>query len=189
VLENKLDVLKKGIAFFAARKQYDKESVLQELLLQTKPNLTINDYFGAGIANYRAKDYSTSYGIFDTVSQKFPDQEFGWEWKLNNATVLDSVKMDSIALPDAMKLLEFAKKDTVKYAKQIVKASNFIAVYYNEKNEKQKAVQYLQIMKNATSDPAQKELIEDNIKKLLAPTPQRQTRPATKPAGGASGTK
>ncbi len=119
VLENKLELLKKGAAFFAEKKDYVNESQLQKLILETKPDLTINDYFAAGIANYRAQQYAQSYDIFKIVSEKFPDQPFGWEWMHNNASLIDTVKKDSIALPAAEKLLEFAQKDSAKYAKQI----------------------------------------------------------------------
>lgn len=184
LLENKLNLLKSGIAFFASRKQYDKESKLQDLLLQTKPNLTINDYFGAGLSKYRSKDYAKSREIFTVLAEKFPEQEFGWEWKFNNAQLIDTVKKDSIALGDATKLLEFAQKDTAKYAKQIVSASYFIAIYYNDKGDKDKAIEYLKMMKAATKDPAKAESIQNNIDALSKPG---QKQPAPKP-GAKTGT-
>ena len=174
VVDNKIDLIKRGIAFFNSRKQYDKEKQLQELLLQTKPNLTINDLFGAGIANYRAKDYPRSREIFTTVAEKYPEQEFGWEWKFNNAQLIDTVKKDSIALQDATALLEFAQKDTAKFYKQIVNSSYFIAIYHNEKGDREKAVEYLKIMKDATKDPVKAASIQENIDLLSKPAPRQQ---------------
>ena len=171
VLENKIDLLKKGTAFFAGKKDYISESQLQQLILQTKPNLNINDYFAAGLANYRAQQYAKSYDIFKVVVEKFPDQPFGWEWMFNNANVLDTVKKDSIALPAAEKLLAFAQKDTVKYAKQISSSSYFLATYHLEKGDKAKAIGYLKIMMNASADPAVKQSIQKNIDDLSKPTP------------------
>ena len=188
VLENKIELLKKGTAFFATNKQYDKEVQLQQLILETKPNLTINDYFAAGIANYRAKEYVKSYNIFKTVSEKFPDQAFGWEWMHNNASLIDTVKKDSIALPAAVKLLEFAQKDTAKYAKQISSASYFLATYYLEKGDKGKAIDYLKTMKSATKDPAMQESIQKNIDDLSKPTATPKPPAKSSPQrSGASG--
>lgn len=181
VLENKIDLLKKGIVFFNRNKQFANETALQELLLQTKPNLTINDYFGAGLANYRAEQYARSREIFSTVADKFPDQIYGWEWKLRNSLVIDTVKRDGIAVPDALGLLEFVKGDTVKYATQISLATYPLAMYYNEKGETEKAVEYLRLMKSATTDPARRESIEKNIQALSSQKP--------KPSAGGSAPK
>lgn len=171
ILENKIDLLKKGTAFFAGKKDYVSESQLQQLILATKPNLNINDYFAAGIANYRAQQYAKSYDIFKIVAEKFPDQPFGWEWMFNNANVIDTVKKDSIALPAAEKLLAFAQKDSAKYAKQISSSSYFLATYHLEKGDKAKAIDYLKMMMNASADPAVKQSIQKNIDDLSKPTP------------------
>ncbi|MBL7757969.1 MAG: tetratricopeptide repeat protein [Chitinophagaceae bacterium] len=181
VLENKIDLLKKGIVFFNRNKQFANEKELQELLLQTKPNLTINDYFGAGLANYRAEQYARSREIFSTLAEKFPDQIYGWEWKLRNSLVIDTVKRDSIAVPDALSLLEFVKGDTVKYGPQISLATYPLAMYYNDKGETDKAVEYLKLMKSATTDPARRESIEKNIQALSAQ--MQKQKPS---AGGAA---
>ncbi len=191
VIDNKIELLKSGIAFFGGRKQYDKEAALHDELLKLKPEPTINDLFAAGIANYRGKDYAKSYEIFQVVAAKFPDQEFGWEWSFNNASLIDTVKKDSIAMPAAMKLLEFAQKDTAKYAKQISSASYFLANYHLSKNDRPKAVEYLKVMKSATKDPAVAESIQKNIETLSKPAPQRaapqQPKSAVKPKPGNSG--
>jgi tetratricopeptide (TPR) repeat protein len=180
VLENKLDLLKRG--FFLAKKQYDKEAVLRQKIVEIKPNVNINDMFAAGLAYYRAKDYVTSYNIFKTVAVKYPDQSFGWEWKYNNAIVLDSVKKDSIALQDATALLKFAQTDTAKYSRQIINTSYFLANYALDKKDKDKAVEYLKIMRAATKDVATQESIDRNIEQLLKPPPPPRT-PATKTTG------
>ena len=156
--------------------------------MQTKPNLTINDDFGAGIANYRAKEYPRSREIFTTVAEKYPEQEFGWEWKFNNAQLIDTLKKDSIALQDATALLEFAQKDTAKFFKQIVNSSYFIAIYHNDKGDKEKAIEYLKIMKGATKDPAKAASIQENIDLLSKPAPRQPTnqRSNTTPKSGNS---
>lgn len=180
VIDNKIELLKLGIKFFADRKQYDKEAALWQTLLETKPNPNINDLFGATLANYRAKTsegYVKAYTLANTMVEKYPDQIYGYEWRFNAAVVIDTVKKDSIMVPAAMSLLEFAQKDTSKYLKQVANSSYRIALYHNDKDDKDKAIQYLQIMKGATRDTAQQASIQKNIDALSRP-PQQSTRPA-----------
>jgi tetratricopeptide (TPR) repeat protein len=180
VIDNKIELLKLGIEFFAKKKQYDKEAALWQTLLETKPNPTINDLFGATLANYRAKTpegYSKAYALSNTMVEKYPDQIFGYEWRFNSAVVIDTVKKDSIMVPAAMSLLEFAQKDTSKYLKQVYNSSYRIALYHADKDAKDKAIDYLRIMKQSTRDTAQQASIQKNIDVLSKPA-SSGTRPA-----------
>ncbi len=185
-LEGKVNLLKQGITFFAKQKKYDMESKLHEMLLQLKPEKTINDWFSAGIAHYRNDNYARSYDIFTIVADSFPDQIYGWEWKFRNAQIIDTVAKDSIALPAAEQLITFTNNDTVTYASQITLASYFLAMYYNDKGDQAKAVEYLKLMKAATSDPARKENIQKNIDALSALIPKSSSSAGGK-ATGSSG--
>src|SRR4030095_7896167 len=131
VVENKVDLLDKGAAFFKAKGMREKEGDLlsQKIALKSKPS--INDYFDVGRAYYFGGANKKAYDAFTAFTQKYPDEVYGWEWKFNNARVLDSVKQDSIAVPDAIKLLEVSEKDTAKYKKQYIAAAGFLLGYYN----------------------------------------------------------
>lgn len=183
-IDNKLDLLKTGAEFFLARKQYDKEAQLRQMILDLKPTPNINDYFTTLYADYRTRNYPDlikSYDLAKIISEKWPDQQFGWEWMYNNAVLIDTVQKDSIAVPAALKWLEFAQKDTAKYNRQISGTSYFLATYYQDK-DKTKAIEYLTIMKNANSkDPALQENIQHNIDLLSKPTPTRTQQSATRP--------
>jgi hypothetical protein len=57
------------------------------------------------------------------------------------------VKQDSIAVPDAIKLLEFSEKDTAKYKKQYIAAAGFLLGYYNNiAKDGAKALEYINKM-------------------------------------------
>lgn len=162
IMENKIDLLKKGAEFFKSKGQREKEGDLLAKVVQIKPNPTINDRFYAGVAYYFGGAYPKSYAIFDTVLQKNPDEIYGYEWKFNNAKLIDTLKQDSIAVPDALKLLTFTEKDTVKYKKQYVSAVSFLAIYYaNKAGDKEKAIEYLK--KWQSMDPVNKDAIQKNI--------------------------
>ncbi|MCR6721446.1 MAG: tetratricopeptide repeat protein [Chitinophagaceae bacterium] len=178
VLANKIDLLKQGAAFFNKQKKYDLESKLYDMLIEIKPTKTINEWFSAGYANYRNTNYERSYEIFTLVADSFPDQIYGWEWKFRNAQIIDTVAKDSIALPAAEALIKFTNNDTVTYAQQITQASYFLAMYYNEAGDQAKAVEYLKLMKSATTDPARKESIQKNIDALSA-----NLKSSTNPSG------
>jgi cytochrome c-type biogenesis protein CcmH/NrfG len=182
-LEGKIDLLKQGISFFAKQKKYDMESKLHEMLLELKPSKTINDWFGAGIANYRNENYTRSYDIFKVVADSFPDQIYGWEWKFRNAQLIDTTVKDSIAVPAAEDLIKFTNNDTVKYATQIASASYFLAMYFNEKGDQVKAVDYLKMMKSATQDPARRESIQKNIDALSTNLPKSSNGSGTRSSG------
>jgi tetratricopeptide (TPR) repeat protein len=176
VVENKVDILKEAADFFKKTGQRVKEGDVMVKLLEIKPKPTINDWFDAGRAYYFGKEYSKSRDIFVKFVEKYPAEIYGYEWKLNNSRIIDTVKKDSIAVPDALALLEFAQKDTAKYGKQVSSAAYFLALYHAGKNEREKAVEYLTIMKAVERDPAKQESIQNNIDVLSKPAPKTPTQ-------------
>ena len=164
VLENKIDLLDKGAAFFKAKGQREREGDLLAAKAALKLKPSINDLFDIGRAYYFGAAHVKSYNAFITFTEKYPDEVYGWEWKFNNARILDSVKQDSIAVPDAVKLLEFSEKDTAKYKKQYLAAAGFLLGYYNNiAKDGAKALEY--INKMLLVDPTNQSYLD--IKKTL----------------------
>jgi hypothetical protein len=114
------------------------------------------------------------------MREKYTDQVFGFDWAFRNAVLIDTVKRDSIAVPDAMKLYEFSQKDTIKFKKEYINSVRYLAGYYiNTAKDKEKAIEFFTKWKDA--DTANAVTIQgyiDQIKKA----------PATKPAPPAKGT-
>ncbi len=162
VLDNKIEILKKGAEFFRKRNEREKEGDLMVKLLEIKPKPSINDMFDAGRAYYFGKQYSKSRDIFLKFVEKFPEEIYGYEWVFNNSKVLDTLKKDSIAVPDALKLYEFSGKDTSKFKRQYISAASYLAIYYaNDAKDKEKAIEYLKKWQEA--DTANAEAIQKNI--------------------------
>jgi len=179
-LTDKVDFLKKGVAYFKERKIRDKEALLLQKIIELKPKPTINDYFDLTLAHYFSQNYAKSRDAALIMIEKFPDQVYGYEWAFNNARVMDTVKKDSIAVPDALKLFDFSDKDTAKFKKQYISASSFLAIYYaNDAKDKAKAIDYLK--KWQLVDVANAENIKKNIDILMK-------TPATKPPATPKGT-
>lgn len=179
ILENKVELLKKGAEFFKNKGQREKEGDLLEELVKLKPKPSINEMFDVGRAYYFGGAYLKSYGAFSRFAEKYPDEVFGWEWKLNNAKIIDSTKQDSIAVPDALKLLAFSEKDTAKFKKQYISAASYLALYYaNKAGDKVKAIEYLK--KWQLMDPVNKDAIQKNIDILSKASMRKESSPANK---------
>lgn len=176
----KVDFLKKGAAYFKENKIRDKEALMLEKLIEIKPKPTINDYFDLTLAYYFDSNYVKSRNTASKMVVSYPDQVYGYEWMYNNSIAVDTVKKDSIAAPDALKLYEFAQKDTVKFKKQYLSSVRFLAAYYiNQAKDKEKSLEFF--TKWLEADPANSTAIQqyiDQIKKM----PARQT---TAPKGNA----
>lgn len=182
VLENKIELVKKGIDYFKAKgkanpdKKYlrEREGDLGTLLVSIKPKPTINEMFDIGLAYYFGGAYQKSYQAATTLAEKYPNEIYGYEWKFNNSRVIDSTRKDSIAVPDALKLLEVAEKDTAKYKKQYLNAAGFLVEYYaNTAKDGAKAMEY--VKKMLLLDPNNESL--KNIQKQLE-------KSASQPGGG-----
>jgi hypothetical protein len=118
--------------------------------------------------------------------EKYPTEIYGYDWAFNNARLIDTVKKDSIAVPDAIKLFDFSAKDTSKFKKQYITSASYLAGYYaNDANDKAKAIDYLK--KWQAVDTANALNIQKNIEILQRPPAGNRTNPrgnsAPKPAG------
>ena len=171
---DKVDFLRKGTAYFKEKKIRDREAVLLQKIIEVKPKPTINDYFDLTLAHYFSQNYAKSREAALVMEEKFADQIYGFEWAFNNARVIDTVKKDSIAVTDAIKLFDYSNKDTAKYKKQYISSASYLAIYYaNDAKDKEKAIDYLK--KWQLVDVANAENIQRNIDLLMK-------APATKPA-------
>ncbi len=158
----KVDLLKKGAAYFKENKLRGKEAQLIQKIIELKASPIINDYFDLTVAYYFDSSYSKSRDEALVMENKYPDQPYGYEWVFNNSRVIDTVRKDSIAVPDAYALLNFSRKDTSKFAKQYISAASFLAIYYaNDAKQYDSAIIYLK--KWQSLDTANAENIQKNI--------------------------
>ncbi|RYY56879.1 MAG: tetratricopeptide repeat protein [Chitinophagaceae bacterium] len=185
VLNNKVELLKKGAEFFKNKGQREKEGDLLQLLVNLKPKPTINEMFDVGRAYYFGGAYAKSYAAFDSFQVKYPDEVYGYEWKFNNAKAIDTTKRDSIAVPMAESLLAFAEKDTAKYKKQYITAALYLVDYWaNYGKDGAKATQYID--KALIMDPTNESY--KNVKKQLEKSAGAAPRSSNQsPKTGSSG--
>lgn len=178
---DKVDFLKKGAAYFKEKKIRDREALIVQKIIELKPKPTINDYFDLALAHYFSQNHAKSRDAAMIMITNYPDQVYGYEWAFNNSRVSDTVRKDSIAVPDALKLYEFAEKDTAKFKKQYISSTSFLAIYYaNDAKDKDKAIEYLK--KWQMVDVANAENIQKNIDILM----KAPVKPAQKGTGASS---
>ncbi|MBS1919189.1 MAG: tetratricopeptide repeat protein [Bacteroidetes bacterium] len=183
LLQNKIELLKKGAALFKAKKLYEQEAQMEQMIVNIKPNPTLFDMFNAGLSYYLAGMYDTSRNVFLKIQNKFPDEIYGYEMAWNNSRIIDSTKKDSIAVPDALKLFDFSQKDTVKYKKQYLNSAGFLATYYaNDAKDATKALEY--INKMLTVDPTNANL--NDVKTQLENSLKKQPPNQKNTSGGAA---
>ena len=184
VLADKIDLLNQGAKLFKDMKMRDKELVLLEEVLRIKPKPTINDYFNATLAAYFSNQNTKSRDYALKMEELFPAEMYGYVWAFNNSMILDTVKKDSIAVPDALKLYEFTSKDTAKYKKDYITAVRYLAGYYiNDAQDKEKSLEFFQKwLEVDTANAVKIQEFIDQIKK------QPPARPGNPPRGGSSAT-
>jgi len=90
-------------------------------------------------ANYRA-----AQAVFTQLTQLEPDNVQAYLWIANTAYSLDPEGKQGLALPQYMKVIEVASKDTVKNAAELYEAYRYMGSYYfyQTKPDYDKAEQY-----------------------------------------------
>lgn len=187
VIADKIDFLKQGIAYFKEQKMRDKEAVLIQDLMPLRKTPIINDYYDLTAAHYYTPDYAKSRAAALIMREKWADQMYGYDWAVNNSRLLDSVKKDSILVPDLLKMETFAFTDTVKFKKYYLSSVKLLAdYYYNTARDKAKAVEYF--TKWQAADSANAVTIGGYIKAAQNLQP-RTTTPLPPPAKTTPGAK
>ena len=181
-VEAKLGYIKKGVAYFKENKIRNKEALMIQKLIELKPKPTINDYFDLTLAYYFTPDYTKARETALLMrDNKFADQVYGYEWAYNVSIAVDTVKKDSIAVPDALKLYGFSQKDTAKFRKQYISSVRYLAAYYiNVAKDKEKSLEFF--AKWLEVDPSNAPTIQpiiDQIKKM--PSKSAATAPSGNP--------
>ncbi len=178
VLSSKIGVLKEAAGIFATQKKYAQQAMFIQKIIDLRPKPIINDYFDLMRAYYNNDENTKSRDEAIMMRDKFPDQVFGYDWAFVNSSIMDTVRLDSIAVPDAQSLYNFTLTDTLKYKNQYIKSIKFLAAFYiNKAKDKDKALEYFQ--KWLDADPANAVMIQDYIDRIkkMGNTPPPKTNP------------
>jgi tetratricopeptide (TPR) repeat protein len=177
VLSSKIDFMKQAAAIFKDQKQWEMLAKVTQKIIDLRPKPVINDYFEMMQAYYKIDSFSRSRNISMLMRDKFADQIFGFDWAFRISARIDTVKRDSIAVPDALKLYTFTQTDTVKFRAQYLNSARFLGGFYFNARDKENALLYLQKWHDLdTANASTIQTYIDQIKKMSA-------SPGTKPPG------
>ena len=171
VMSSKLDNMTAMSATFKRRKDYHHQAMVEQMILDTKPNPSLTNYFNATLAYYFDSAYGKSRDLALKMQEKFPTEQYGYQWAFNNARAVDTVKKDSIAVPDALKLFAFAQTDSVKYKSLYITTALFLVDYYiNFAKDAPKALEF--IKRAVAIDPMNESYkkIQEQIEKSMKRT-------------------
>jgi Flp pilus assembly protein TadD len=182
VVASKIEVLQQGAKMFKDLKMRDKELVLLDELMKVKPKPSLTDYFNLTTANYFTGNYAKAREHALKMQELYPTEVYGYLWAFNSSMAVDTVKKDSIAVPDALKLYDFAAKDTAKFKKDYISVVRYLASYYiNDAKDKEKSLEFFQKWKEA--DLANAAQIDEYIKRIEK---MDVPKPGAAPRGGGS---
>jgi tetratricopeptide (TPR) repeat protein len=177
LMDDKVKFANKGVAL--AKKMNDKQlqSTWALIAYNLKKNPTNADLYNLGYTNYQAGNYKLADSLFCNVYEaKYPNEIFGFLWCAKSKVAQDdSLSSGALAEDAYKKLLDAAtKQDSAKYRKFILESLFYLAgVSNNVKKDKEAAIgylekilaidptnatalQYIEILKKANKQPANK---------------------------------
>ncbi|MEZ5035774.1 MAG: hypothetical protein R2796_12340 [Chitinophagaceae bacterium] len=183
-VDAKLGFLRKGQMYFAKKKERDYQIMIDQKLIDLRPEPLVNDYFDITVAYYFKPDYFKCLDAAEVLRTKFPEEIYGYEWAYNAANAIqgdttNKISQDSIGFPQYFRLYEYAQKDTVEYKKQYLNSVKSLAAYYiNEKKDRDKSLEFFR--KWLAADPSNAESIQgyiNQIEKMPANKPATESKP------------
>lgn len=141
---NKIDYVRKASDFFKKVGNQPKAAEWMSKVLVVNPNPGKVDIYNAGFENFKAQNYVTADSIFKMYSDKYPNEVYGYYWKMRSLMLIDSTMEKGLAVPDAEKFISIAETDKVKNKSTLITAYGYLAGYNaNIKKDFPKAIEYL----------------------------------------------
>ncbi len=129
---------------------YKKTNNLQQVaatwdrLFTVKPKPSNLDLYNRAMAHMAIKNYSFADSLWQQYKEKYPDQLYGYTYRIKCNEALDTAMLLGLSVPHWESMVVFAGRDTVKYKTQLVGSLYKLVVYYvNIKKDTPKAIEYL----------------------------------------------
>jgi hypothetical protein len=105
-----------------------------------KPKPSNLDIYNRAMAHMTIQDYLLADSLWQLYKEKYPDQIYGYTYRIKCNEALDTSMQLGLAVPHYEAMVAFAGKDTIKYKAQLVNSIYKLVVYYvNIKNDKPKS--------------------------------------------------
>ncbi len=128
-------------------------------MMVTKPRPSNVDMYNRAMAHMGIKNYTLADSLWQQYKDKYPDQIYGYTYRIKCNEAQDSSMTAGLAVPHYENMVVFAQRDTVKYKSQLVSALYKLVLYYvNVKKDKPKSVEYLTqyLLYDPTNEEAKK---------------------------------
>lgn len=113
-------------------------------LFTVKPKPSNVDLYNRALAHLTAKHYTLSDSLWQQYKEKYPDQVYGYTYRIKCHEAQDTSMQLGLAVPHYENMIAFAQRDTVKYKNQLISSLYKMVVYsLNIKKDKPKAIEYL----------------------------------------------
>lgn len=158
--KGKVILLKKMATYFETQKKYVDAAIWHNKVISVKKDPKNTDYYNAGYNYYRSGDYQTAVNVFDTYSQKFPEDIYSFYWKAKASWAIDTSLTLGLANSSFEKTIELGLKDSVKFKNQLLASYKYFIVY-NAVFKKDKATALSFCDKVLAIDPTEAETISN----------------------------
>jgi hypothetical protein len=109
-----------------------------------KPRPSNVDLYNRAMAHMGNKNYVFADSLWQMYKDKYPDQVYGYTYRIKCAEAQDTAGVAGLAVPHYESMVTFAQRDTVKYKPQMVSSLYKLVLYYvNTKKDKPKSIEYL----------------------------------------------
>ncbi len=113
-------------------------------LFTVKPRPSNVDLYNRAMAHLTVKHYTLSDTLWQQYKEKYPDQVYGYTYRIKCNEAQDTSMALGLAVPHLENMIAFAQRDTVKYKNQLISALYKLVVYHlNIRKDKPKAAEYL----------------------------------------------
>jgi uncharacterized protein HemY len=126
---SRTDLLSEAAVSMMKLKKYDK--AIEDYNLKIARNKAVpGDYFALGIAYYNIKNWGKADSTLKYLNTLVPDLIPGYLWRARSLVNIDTTCKLGLAKPVYETLIDKAKSDTVKNAKELMESYSYLAYYY-----------------------------------------------------------
>jgi len=103
--------------------------------LESKGELTSQEYFDLGKAYYFVQNYVKADYAFSMLATKVPDLAIAYFWRARVQTNFDLESEQGLAKPYYDQFLSISKEDTTRFKKELIEAYSYLGYYYYLKED------------------------------------------------------
>jgi tetratricopeptide (TPR) repeat protein len=166
----RVELLSEAALAMIKLKRYDKAVRLYNLKIELKKALP-GDYYNLGKVYYNMKEWQKVDSVLTYFNTMQPDFVAGYLWRARALVNIDTTSKLGLAKPVYETLIEKAKMDTLKNAKELMEAYSYLAYYYlvqfKETKDQEAGLKSIEYCKDVLAIQPQDAAFADKAKMIL----------------------